>query len=194
MALTKGQKKRRDTEYAEAKTVTDPERIAELLESRFNYLSFRVLAERHDIWPYFKKWFFANHSSTQLWQDPHARAMLLREMIKNPSLTDDDLSHAAFARQVTDKVLTHENCKDVALKAIGEAWSTGDVDYDHPDVYGIKGVSYFLTQEQWLRLFDLVGKKTLPPFQEGRGPYYSPTEYDRRDWTEKIEKFLVEDD
>jgi len=54
MALTKGQKKRRDTEYAEAKTVTDPERIAELLESRFNYLSFRVLAERHDIWPYLK--------------------------------------------------------------------------------------------------------------------------------------------
>lgn len=190
MALTKGQKKRRRAEMDEAERVTDPARIAELLESRFSNATCAILVRRHELWPHVREWWIANHRTWAQWESMFDRTMLLLEIIKNPTLTDEDLSQDVFVHYVTDKVLEHENCGDKALEAVAHAWRQDTIGFGNPDFFGSMDVVQCFSKKQWHRLFALVGKKNLPPWLEGKGPYYHPGEVARRKLAADLDKFL----
>jgi len=141
MALTKGQKRVRNSEGVEAKTVSDPKRIKELWTSRYNYWSLGSFLRRSDIW---KQILELQRENPQVMEEHHLK--ILAE--ENSAISDSELVELGVARRTPLYVLKNPNCGDECLAIVAELWETGESS-------NMDCVPNWATEEQIQRMYEL---------------------------------------
>ena len=201
MSLTKGQKKLRDREIEESKTVCDPERIAELLESRFVDRFIETLLSRTEVHEWVLPWWKENRKKLHYPGEHFSTESLYRE-IASDDMTDEELVDCGLVEYSPRKVLRHPNCGDECLKAILKKWSdststAGFVNSWKGKDAALRGTSTkaeeefsrdvddTITLEQLKRMME-ISDITPPPLVESDEGYYSGTEVNRRELLERI--------
>jgi hypothetical protein len=121
MTLTKGQKRVRDMEAAEAKTVTDPNMIWELLDSRFAKANAYILLLREDVQPLLFQWWQDSFDWLKEKEPEWLDGVCDRYPIE--SLSEEDLIKSRIVEINPQRILLHGKCGDTLLIEIANIWS-----------------------------------------------------------------------
>lgn len=186
MSLTKGQKGRRDAEIAEAKTVTDHNRVTELLESQFVYMTIGTLLKRRELGGIVLPWWSqkSNRDKCKI-SDFYEYEAYVRNVVENHELTDEQLADLV-ADGCPNLALRHKNCGDATLRAVARVWHRWDAcvsaGVDRNRAQDISNLRRALTLPQLKRMAE-VGEEPPPPLRDRSRElgYYSPEETERRE-------------
>lgn len=203
MALTKGQKKKRDRAIEEAKMVTDPARVQELLASRFVDRFIRTLLSREETVKFALPFWIEKKDSLKYQHGIDLIEWVLKN-IHIDTLSVQELIDAGVVEIMPRRLLERRELSDDTLIALANAWMGNTralrtyYEWRKKDA-SFKGVSYKL-EESADRQFETISashlkrmkeladerKCAMPPVLRRPRLYYSP-EMDRyRGWMEFI--------
>ncbi len=204
MALTKGQKKQRDRETEEAKSVTDPARVQELLDSRFVDRFIHTLLSREEtvklVLP-----FWTGEKDRLKYQHGIDLVERVVKQMHIDTLTAQELTDVGVVEIMPNRLLEKEELTDDLLIVLANAWMDNTrvlrtyYEWRHKDA-SFKGASYKLeesanrqfraiTAPHLRRMQELADERkcAMPPVLRRPQLYYSSEMDEYRGWMKFID-------